>query len=326
MVETKTAEKTEKSVKERPTEVANLCVSNQDFAKAQAGRGTETPCSVIENGQIKFTALYGPQGVGSEVASPLGAGAAPKDARTPADRATVAPVTDNTGATTDKPINAADIQGNKTRLEALTKGMSPDQAAEVQKDMQAIENRKPPLTALQVNNIYNSTSKLLEDPDHTSPLSQSERNQLAASILHNASLRTGVDQGFHNTCNVTTLERRLNVVNPAEAARIVSDVGLTGQFKSHGETIKLDAASLHADSEASMRFGDKRTDGKRDYASQVFDQATINDYWQRQRPPLYYSQETPTSQSDTGERLRFANGQEVPGPDGKADAATSLER
>jgi len=66
-----------------------------------------------------------------------------------------------------------------------------------------------------------------------SPLSADERNQLAGSILHNASLRTGIDQGFHNTCNVTTLERRLNITNPAEAARIVSEVGLTGQFKSN---------------------------------------------------------------------------------------------
>ena len=312
---------------DKPKETANpghsaLAYTNHDMATAQsAGRHTENP-NVVEGGQVKFTDIYGPQGVNKDLATPL-AVAQFKENNLPTDAkpAVVAPVVDKTGAVTDNaaPINPADVQVQKTRLEHLTQGMTTDQAAEVQKDMKAIENRKPPLTADQVNKIYDSTSKLLENPNNSSPLSADERNQLAGSILHNASLRTGLDQGFHNTCNVTTLERRLNITNPAEAARIVSEVGLTGEYKSlkDGKMIKLDAASLSEDRESKLAFGDARTDGKRDYASQIFDQATINDYWQHQKPPLYYSQRAPEGQSDTGERLRFANHQEVPGPDGK---------
>jgi len=81
--------------------------------------------------------------------------------------------------------------------------------------------------------------------------------------------------------------------------------------------IKLDAASLHEDKEASLQFGDKATDGKRNYSQSTFRPATINDYWQHQKPPLFYSQVAPTSQSDTGERLKYANGSEVMGLDDK---------
>lgn len=314
-----TAEKnTEKtSVKEAPNSSANLTVSNADFAAARTP--TEVRPNVVQDGQLQFSNIYGPQGVSPELATPLKAVKPGDQGQTPTDGVT--PVKDNTGRPTDIPAsvsNDAAVIKSRQDLMKLTDGMTADQKAEVDKDMKAIENRNPPLSADQVRGIYDSTAKLLRNDGGQSPLSADERNQLAGSILHNASLRTGLDQGFHNTCNVTTLERRLNVTNPAEAARIVSEVGLTGQFQSSdGKMIKLDANSLHEDREASLQFGDKRTDGARDYASQIFDQATVNDYWQHQKPPLFYSQVTPTSQSDTGERLKYANGQEVTGPDGK---------
>ncbi|CAN5133482.1 hypothetical protein BH10CYA1_BH10CYA1_56640 [soil metagenome] len=313
MVET--AEKVEKSAVREAPHAANLTVPNEQMA---AGRTpTEArPNVVAADGKIQFGNLYGPSDINPELATPL-KGGKPGDAKL----AAVAPVTDSAGNPTDNPAsvsNDAGVAKSRQDLTKLTDGMTPDQKREVQADITAIENRKPPLSADQVKSIYDSTTKLLKNEGDHSPLTADERNQLAGSILHNASLRTGTDQGFHNTCNVTTLERRLNVTNPAEAARIVSEVGLTGQFQSKdGKMIKLDAASLHEDKEASLQFGDKATDGKRNYASQLFDQAEINNYWQHQKPPLFYSQEAPTSQSDTGERLKYANGTEVKGPDGK---------
>ncbi|HEY9678045.1 MAG TPA: hypothetical protein V6C76_08540 [Drouetiella sp.] len=320
------SERTEKAP-EKAQASSSLKVTNEDFAKNALSTPREQLPGVIENGQMKFSDLYGPK----DSATALAAAAPVKDGSgTPVKDAAGNPVDaarnprDGSGnptdrsPTTDKPVNPADIKEQKERLENLTKGMSPDQAAEMHKDMAALENRKPPLSAEQVNKIYDSTSKLLEDPNHTSKLNQAERNQLAAGILHNASLRTGLDQGFHNTCNVSTLDRRLNVVNPAEAARIVSEAGLTGQFqRPDGSIVKLDAKSLHPDNEAAMRFDDKANDNKRNYASQVFDQVAVNDYWQKHNPPMFYSQGPRESQKDTGERLRYADGREVNGPDGK---------
>lgn len=316
MVET--AEKTEKaSVREAPHSTANISVSNTEMAAARTP--TEPRPNVVQDGQLQFSNIYGPTGVSPELATPLKAGKPGESGAKLGDGTT--PVTDKTGNPTDNPAsvsNDAAVIKSRQDLMKLTDGMTADQRAEVEKDIKAIESRNPPLSADQVRGIYDSTSKLLRNDGGHSPLSADERNQLAGSILHNASLRTGTDQGFHNTCNVTTLERRLNVTNPAEAARIVSEVGLTGQFQSSdGKMIKLDAASLHEDRESSLKFGDQQTDGKRNYASQLFDQATVNDYWQHQKPPLFYSQVAPTSQSDTGERLKYANGQEVMGPDGK---------
>jgi hypothetical protein len=324
------AEKSDK-VAEPKHETASLTVPNSDMATAQRDQKKDQP-NVIEDNKIRFdqvASLYGPQGVNREFATPLN-GQAVGDANPqvkpvgdaqpkPIGDAQPNPLNDKTAPVTDNgaPIRPSDIQQQKTRLENLTSGMTPDQAAEVHKDMAAIENRKPPLDAKQVNDIYNYTSNVLEYKDGKTNLSENERNQLAGSILHNASLRTGLDQGFHNTCNVTTLERRLNITNPAEAARIVSQVAVDGEYKSNGKTIYADKASLKMDSEAAIKFGDQRMDGKRDYASQVFDQATVNDYWQRQNPPLRYSQERPTGQGDTGERLRREDGREVNGPDGK---------
>ncbi|MFN8551864.1 MAG: hypothetical protein U0103_10275 [Candidatus Obscuribacterales bacterium] len=315
MVET--SEKSEKSsVKEVAHSAPNLTVSNTEMAAARTP--TESRPNIVKDGKLEFSNIYGPQGVNPELATPLRSGK-PGDQTQPTDG--TKPVTDATGKPTDAPSsvsNDASVIKSRQDLLKLTDGMTADQKAEVDKDLKAIENRNPPLTADQVKGIYDSTARLLRNDGGQSPLSTDERNQLAGSILHNASLRTGTDQGFHNTCNVTTIERRLNVTNPAEAARIVSEVGLTGQFQSSdGKVIKLDAASLHEDREASLQFGDKQTDGKRNYASQIFDQATVNDYWQHQNPPLFYSQVAPTSQSDTGERLKYANGQEVMGPDGK---------
>ena len=49
------------------------------------------------------------------------------------------------------------------------------------------------------------------------------------------------------------------------------------------------------------------------------DMVNINNYWQHQNPPLFYSQVPPQGQADTGERLTKGgfNGPEVRGPDGR---------
>ncbi len=112
----------------------------------------------------------------------------------------------------------------------------------------------------------------------------------------------------------------------------MADVALKNEFQKYkqgpdGKPIKdgdpvhvnLDPNSLHPDGETNFRSGKlDANDGNRNYASQVFDMATVNDYWQKQHPPAIYTQTNARDgQGDTGERLMYANGQEMRGPDGR---------
>lgn len=309
------AERSEKSVKDHPAASSGALIHQVDMRTASASIADKP--DVFKNGSVNFANVHDIYGLNRDVVAPLNPASDTRIAAAAGPHA----VTDN-----GKPkiktesdqytVDETKVQGSKDRLANATKDMSPAQAAEFKKNMESLEHRIPPVSADQINKIYDSTTKLIEDPSHTSKLNLEDRRRLAAGILHNAAHPHDIDQGMHNTCNVTTLEERLNMTNPAEAARIVSEVGLTGQFRSKdGKMIQLDAKSLTPDGEA---LSDARNaDGKRNYASQVFDQVTVNDYWQHQKPPLYYSQTTPHGQADTGERLTYANGTEVKGPDGK---------
>ncbi|MDR3612039.1 MAG: hypothetical protein P4L53_00635 [Candidatus Obscuribacterales bacterium] len=212
-----------------------------------------------------------------------------------------------------------DIQPARDRLLASESSMSPEMKAAMTKHMDDLEHRLPPATAKQIAGVYDATTKLLNDPEKTSPLSQPERNRLADDILSNAAQQHEIDQGMHNTCNVTTLEQTLNRESPDKAAALVADVGLKGYYTSptDGKRINIDPKSLHPDGETNFR-GTEAKDGNRNYASQVFDMATINDYWQHQNPKGMYTQTNARDgQGDTGERLMYANGQEMRGPNGK---------
>jgi hypothetical protein len=216
-------------------------------------------------------------------------------------------------------VHAKDVQASREKLIGSENGMSPELKASMTKHMDDLEHRLPPATAEQIAGVYDATSKLLNDPEKTSPLNQNERNRLANDILSNAAQQHEIDQGMHNTCNVTTLEQTLNRESPDKAARLVAEVGLTGQYKSpaDGQIIKLDPRSIHPDNETNFG-GTQAKDGDRNYASQAFDMATINDYWQHQNPKGMYTQTAARDgQSDTGERLMYANGQEMRGPDGR---------
>jgi len=225
--------------------------------------------------------------------------------------------------------NIKDIQPAKDRLLAAESSMSPELKASMAKHMDDLEHRVPAATAKQIAGVYDATTKLLTNSDNTSPLNQNERNHLGNDILSNAAQQHEIDQGMHNTCNVTTLEQKLNRDSPDKAAEMVANVGLTGQYQKYkdgpdghpvkdGAPVYLDPKSLHPDGETNFR-GTEAKNGDRNYASQVFDMAAINDYWQHQSPKGIYTQTNARDgQGDTGERLMYANGQEMRGPDGKS--------
>jgi hypothetical protein len=174
------------------------------------------------------------------------------------------------------------------------------------------------LSADEVSRTLDATSRLLEgktDGDSGKALSPQERAWLAESVMHNVANSQRVDQGFHNTCNITAISKRVMADDPARVAEMVSYVGLHGNYRApDGAVINLDSQSLKPDSEAA---GGETADNKRNYASQVFAVAAINNYWQRQFPPHQYIQHSPAGQGDTGERLINFTGKAEVGNDGK---------
>lgn len=122
-------------------------------------------------------------------------------------------------------------------------------------------------TYLQIGRVLNPELKL----EH------GDKSLLARSMMANAADPTGIDQGSHNTCNVTTLQCRLYTQEPGLASKIVADVACGGQFVTADGTV-VKPLSLAPDSEAKY---DPPLDGCRNYASQIFQLTAINAYWNR---------------------------------------------
>lgn len=122
--------------------------------------------------------------------------------------------------------------------------------------------------------VYMQLNRIL---DPAAKLPHGHAGLLAKSLISNAADPTSIDQGAHNTCNVTTLECRLYTQEPATAARVVADVAITGELKTADGTL-IKPASLAPDLEAKF---DPTPDGLRNYASLVFQNTAINVHWMR---------------------------------------------
>ncbi|MCA9800546.1 MAG: tyrosine-protein phosphatase, partial [Cyanobacteria bacterium HKST-UBA02] len=120
-------------------------------------------------------------------------------------------------------------------------------------------------------------------------LTAPERSGLAEQIFFLAAHPEKVCQGANSTCNVSTLERRLFAKNPSEAVRLISDVVITGKYVT-ANGVKVDLGRipgvLAPDSEARMLArgfsadgSDLKIDGRRTYASQIFETTAVNLNW-----------------------------------------------
>ena len=133
------------------------------------------------------------------------------------------------------------------------------------------------------------------------PLSADERNIIAASIVENAANPTKISQGQYNTCNVTTVETRSFTRTPAEAARVISDVALTGQY-----TAK-DGTTVHVDpTETNAGRNWPTPDGARSHADQIFQVAAVNLHYAsiKSGPESQWEyQQRPADEYGNGERI-----------------------
>lgn len=189
-------------------------------------------------------------------------------------------------------------------------------ARDVTESMRLLESRTPPLSREQIAGVLSATERLLSDREGRSPLDLGQRQLLAAGILDNAARPRDIDQGGHNTCNVTVIEERLYTRNPEIAAALVAEVGLTGSFTARdGFRAILDRSSLRPNSES--RVLPSQGDGQRNYASQIFQVAVLNDFYQRQDPNRRYIQRDlrtaadPRGMAPTGEGMAFSQNDRI---------------
>lgn len=205
------------------------------------------------------------------------------------------------------------LQAEKSRLnDRLQEKLANDPEAieRTKADMKAFEKRaaeqKPPLSADEVAKTYEQISKLLESTGEQ-PVSQADRVKISEQVLHQAAHPNEVRQGFHNTCNVTTVESRLYTKSPSDAARVVTEAASTGQVTmSDGRVVQIPANSMAPDSQA---IHHPSPDNERSHASQIFQLAAVNDMYDRRNRStipagqIRYEQDLPTGPTDTGERL-----------------------
>lgn len=166
---------------------------------------------------------------------------------------------------------ADDLKTERENLENLTDGMTSDEREEFMADMEKMEEkvRNGELTEHELAEFYHEVGRLLE-ADGYSPTTPQERETLAIQVMENAANPTMIDQGSNPTCNVTAIETRTYTRSPADAARVVADVAITGQYTAYdGTQVKVDPKP-HGVSK------NEDADSVRNYASEVFQVATIN--------------------------------------------------
>jgi hypothetical protein len=172
-------------------------------------------------------------------------------------------------------------------------------------DMRSFEERaqRENLPAEEVSKTYDQMSKLLEANE--AKVSAENRVLAAQGLMSHLANPETIYQGQHNTCNVSTLEVRDSTKHPSTMASIMTDVAISGAWTAtDGKRIALDDRSL-------VPGAEERTfppqDGDRTFATQLLNNALVNDVSQRRVPPEIYWQETPSFPHDTGERRRYVD-------------------
>jgi hypothetical protein len=217
---------------------------------------------------------------------------------------------DNAADELEESVEHNDIGQERCRLSevAARKIEDPSQLEKFNEDMITFEERatKQGVSNAEVAKTYHQLARMLE-PDRETPLTSEQREALARQIIEQAADPTRIDQGQHNTCNITTIETRIYTRTPSAAAELVTDMALKGEFETlDGTVVKLPDSSLQPMTEATL---DSPVYGDRSYASQIFQLTAVNVHYARENaattPPgqKQYEQIKTDVDGDNGERL-----------------------
>jgi hypothetical protein len=138
-------------------------------------------------------------------------------------------------------------------------------------DLTKLEQRakKDGVSPAQLAQMYGSVDTLITSTA-TTPSNQGQRLQLAEQVMSQASDPTRIHQGQQNTCVSADMEVAAYLKHPEAAARLVSDVALTGQYTAlDGTTFKVNPQP-HGESKLP-------DDGhNRSHASEIFEVTAVN--------------------------------------------------
>ncbi len=123
------------------------------------------------------------------------------------------------------------------------------------------------LPAKEVADFFRESARLLEP--ESAKLGIKERCRVAREALAQAIEPTGIDQGRYKTCNVTAIEVCMYSKNPSKVMKAITDVALTGKFKTaDGDVITPPESILDPNTR------------RRTLASQIFQTLAVNTHWQ----------------------------------------------
>jgi hypothetical protein len=199
----------------------------------------------------------------------------------------------------------ADEVAEHRKLEKEADKLQEPERSQFKKDMKDFEARaaKDGLSPAEVIETYKQLERMME-AQGDKPLSEEERLRVAAQVMHRAANPTETNQASHNTCSVASLEVRTYSKHPSDAAKLVADVSLTGQYIAKDGTVVHQAPNYHGG------LGSKYP---RDHASEIFQVTAVNIHYAQENaktnPPgqIRYVQTTldsPHDPNDTGERIK----------------------
>lgn len=172
----------------------------------------------------------------------------------------------------------SDPRVEKAKMLEAAQSMPDEMRARFYENMERFENRanKQNLSPEERARFYHELTRLIDakDTGNSNLPDAFERHKLAEQIMKNAADPKSIDQGLHGTCGAAALESRIYTNNSLAAARMITDVATTGEFKAKdGTVVKPDPSLLEPDAEAQYT---ETPDGKRNYASQVFQGTAIS--------------------------------------------------
>ncbi|MBU6453575.1 MAG: hypothetical protein KGS72_17480 [Cyanobacteria bacterium REEB67] len=183
---------------------------------------------------------------------------------------------------------------------------------EFKKDLKDFENRarQEYMPPAELRKTYAEISRLLATPDQNSIISGDKRALLAAGLMHIAAQPGDVNQGQHNTCNVTSVLKFALTKNPSAAVEMAATTALTGSWKAgDGHKTTIDRDSLIPGDEEKVYPPASPED--RLYATQLLNLTMVNDALGRRPKPQSYRQTLPDASlpEDSGERRYDADQQ-----------------
>jgi len=158
----------------------------------------------------------------------------------------------------------------------------PEALAEFQRNVETFEKRAETdkLSTKDREEFYGQVGRVLNESKTGNDIYSSKELQTIGSDMMRQAAKPGVvNQGATSTCTTAALEAALYMQEPATIARLVSDIAMTGEYKTNdGSVVKVPESNLHID----KYKADTPADKARSLASHLAQPELINIHWNSQ--------------------------------------------